>query len=158
MRCTEETEIPDALSHPARTPVRGILRRAFQGLHNDGLNTDILDRTRSTRARLVMQPVQPMLDKAAAPFAYRSLGNAQASGNFPVLHASRAFKNNPRPQCQRLRRLAPSRKQLQFRALRLAKNQLCHLPTRHHKSPCSLRLNLTQQRESTMTRTSDSGH
>ena len=57
---------PGCLGHPART---------FQGLHNDRLNTDILDRTWNTRARLIMQPVQPVRDKAAEPFAYRSLGN-----------------------------------------------------------------------------------
>jgi hypothetical protein len=84
----------------------------------------ILDRARHAGARLVMQPVHPPLDKSAAPFANRSLGNLQASRNFPVLQTPRAFQNDARPHRQRLRRLAARRKQPQFRPLRIAKNQL----------------------------------
>jgi hypothetical protein len=44
-----------------------------------------------------MQPVHSPLDKSAAPFANRSLGNSQAGRNFLVLQTPRAFQNDPRP-------------------------------------------------------------
>ena len=104
-----------------------------------------------------MQPVHAPLGKSAAPFANRSLGDPQASRNFLVLQTLRAFQNNPRPHGQRLRRLATRRKQLELRPLSLAENQFRHPPT-HPRSPLLPRKNLPQQRESVMTRTSESGH
>src|ERR1700730_3040486 len=137
--------------------MRGIPRQTFQGLHNTRLDTVILDRARRAGARLVMEPVHSPLDKPAAPFADRVLGNPQAGCNFLVLQTLRTFKNNAGEKRPRLRRLAPRRKLLQLRPLRLAENQLCH-PSSHPRSPSCPSTTLAQQRESVMTRTCESGH
>jgi len=71
-----------------------------------------------------MQTVHSPLDKPAAPFADRVLGNPQAGCNYLVLQTLRAFKNNAGAKRQRLRCLPPRRKPLQLRLLRLAENQL----------------------------------
>jgi hypothetical protein len=104
-----------------------------------------------------MQPIHALLNKPAAPFANSSLGNPQASRNVLVLQTLGAFQNDPRPHGQRLRRLAPRRKQLQFRPLSLAENQLRH-PSTHLRSSLLPTTYLLQQCESVMTRTSESGH
>jgi len=114
--------------------MRGILRQTFQRPHNDRFDTGILDRSRRTGARLVMQTVHSLLDKPATPFADRVLGNPQASGNFLVFQTLRAFKNNAGAERQRLRRLPPRRKLLQLRLLRLAENQFRHRSS-HPRSP-----------------------
>jgi hypothetical protein len=93
------------LGHAARTPMRGILRSAFQGPHNDRLDTVVLNRTRCAGTRLVMQPIHSLLDKPATPFAHCSLGDPQAGCNLLVLHTPSAFQDNPRSQRQGLRRL-----------------------------------------------------
>jgi hypothetical protein len=145
------------LGHAARTPMRGILRSAFQGPYNDRLDTDILNRARRAGARLVTQPIHPSLDKTSAPFANRSFGDTQAVCNLLVLQTTGAFKNNPRPKCQALRRLASRRKQFELCPLGFAENQFRHPPSHSHSPWCS-RTTLAHPRESVMTRTSESGH
>jgi hypothetical protein len=137
--------------------MRGILRQTLQRFHNDRLDTGILDRARRAGTRLVMQTVDSPLDKPAAPFADRVLGNSQAGCNFLVLQTLRAFKNNAGAERQRLRGLSPRRKLLQLRSLCLAENQFRHHPS-HLRSPFLSSTTLAQQRESVMTRTSESGH
>jgi hypothetical protein len=137
--------------------MRGILRQTFQCLHDNRLDTIILDRARRARARRIMQPINSPLDKPAAPFADRILGNPQAGCNFLVLQTPRTFKNYASAKRQRLRCLAPRRKLLQLHPLRLAENQFRHHSS-HPRSPSCPAQSLAQQRESVMTRTSESGH
>jgi Sulfatase-modifying factor enzyme 1 len=97
----------DWLAKKTGKHMRGILRQAFQSLHNSRLDPVIVNRARGTRARLVMQAIHSPLGKSAAPFANRALGNPQASRNFLVFKSLRAFQNDPRSHGQRLRRLPP---------------------------------------------------
>ena len=67
------------LRHRARAPVRLALRRRLQRLDDDGLDRLVGDRPRRADARLVIQPLEPALDKLAAPLRHRRLRRPQAA-------------------------------------------------------------------------------
>src|SRR5437764_7784853 len=107
MRCTEETEIPEALAIPRElqcVAFSGMLSRVFT--MTASISASSIVRGAPERG-IVTQSIQAVLNKAAAPLADCSLGKAQTRRDLPILQAPRAFKNNPRSQRQGLPRLAP---------------------------------------------------
>src|SRR5216684_4524447 len=73
--------------HAARTPLRGVRRHALQRAHDDGLDPRVLDSSGRTRARLVPQTVEAMLDEAPAPLADRRRVDLQPCCHLLVLNA-----------------------------------------------------------------------
>jgi hypothetical protein len=86
--------------------MRGTDRLAFQRLHDHALDFGVVNRARDAGSRLVEQPVEAVLDKAPAPFAHGLRGDPLACRYRLVAQTRCAAKYDPRPQRQRLRRLA----------------------------------------------------
>ena len=124
---------PARLGHAARTPVRGVLGQALQRRDDHRLDARVVDRARRTRARLVAEPVQPMLDETPTPLADGALIDPQRGGDLLVLHPFGTGQHDPRPHRQRLRRLAPSGQRLQLGALAVAQHNLRRCPPTCHR-------------------------
>jgi hypothetical protein len=69
---------PARLRHVADAPVRRAARRLFQRAHDHLFNLLIADPPGRAGTRLVIQPVEPIAQKPAAPFTHRGLRHPQA--------------------------------------------------------------------------------
>jgi hypothetical protein len=127
-----------SLRHMARTPVRGARGGVLQGPYDHSFDLLVLDRARSARTRLVIEPIQARREKAASPFADRGRVDPQPPRDFLVLPPAARCQHDARSQRHRLSRLAPPGKPLQFRALLIRQNDSGHPATSH----CILRLRI----------------
>ena len=111
-----------------RVPARRVL---FQRRCADPLDALVADRPRTARARLVAQPFQPVLNEPRPPLARRRPRYAQLSGNRSDSGTVRAGQDDPRPQRQSLRGLAPPHPPLKDPPLIIGQHQRLKLRTRH---------------------------
>ena len=149
---------PAGPRHAARTPMRGVGRHALQCPHDHRLDPRILDRSRRTRAGLIPQTVEAMLDEAPAPLADRRPIDLKPCRHLLVLRPRGAGQHDPGPQRQGLRRAAPSCQRSQLLAFVLAQLQGCQSPTRHRRPRLTNWRSLASLNVSAILRTSDSGH
>jgi hypothetical protein len=102
------------LGHAAQAPMRRSrwprLQRPPHRL-GDLLVTDL---ARRPRPRLIVQSVKAMACKPLSPLADRPPENPQPIGDLPIVTAFCRRQNDPRPQRQRLARLAPPRQRLKL--------------------------------------------
>ena len=93
-----------ALRHGARTPVRGVPRRAFQGQSDHPLDLCVRDLARRSRTRLIQQPRQPLPDEAMPPAPHRLPRDAGRGRDLPVGLGRGARQDEARALGQALRR------------------------------------------------------
>src|SRR5215217_3581921 len=97
------------LSHIARTPVGRPLWSRFERIGDDALDLAIRDRPRSTRPRLVVEPLESKLRESPTPAADCVAIDPQFFRNDLVLTAVRTPQDNACAHRERLRRLAAAR-------------------------------------------------
>jgi hypothetical protein len=114
---------PTRLGHLARTPLRRALRRFFEGAHNHLFDFGIGDAARCAGPRFVVQPVEAITNKPAAPFADRRLRHPQALRDGFVIVPLRAGQNDPGPARQMGRRPRSMRQRLELHAVVVGQNQ-----------------------------------
>src|ERR1039458_8332087 len=105
-----------APGHRGPGPVRGVLRGLLQRRGDDVLDLVQQDRRRPARARLIGEPVAPLLGEPPPPPGHRPLGHPQFRGDLVVVLAVGAGQHDPGPQRQRLRGPGPPRPPGQLRA------------------------------------------
>jgi hypothetical protein len=94
----------DGFGHPARTPVRRAARSGFQRPNDHLLHLLVRDRAFRPGSRLVVEPVQTVLQKPTAPFAHRAGRDMQPPCDDFAVTALGARQNDPRASCHRGRR------------------------------------------------------
>ena len=130
--------------------MRAVGRQALQRPADHRLDPLVADLAGRARARIVAQPVQPMLGKAVAPLADRVGVHSEPRADQPRAARLGAGQHDPRPQRQPLRRPPPRRQGPQRRPLRLAQLQ-CLQPRTAHAA-------LLDPAARSVQRTSESGH
>jgi len=111
----------------------GTLGLAFQSAHHHGLDPGVIDGSRRARPWSVVQPIDPVVDKALPPFP-------TVIGCTPRLRATSLFgipsaqARMIRAQGEGLSRLGPTCQSLQLRLLCLRQGQL-RQPSRHLRPP-----------------------
>src|SRR5665648_670808 len=78
-----------AFGHLRPRPVRRVRRCGLQGGHHHVLDLVCADHRRTTRARLIHEPVEPELDEPGPPLAHRDPRTSQPGGDRLVVHAAR---------------------------------------------------------------------
>jgi len=123
---------PRGLGHQTRAPVRRLTRPALQRRGDHLLHLRVGDLARLARARGIEQSVQPLLDKAAAPLAYRLYRHATTLRNLPIGRPLCTRQHDARPQRKRLRGGATPRPFQQPIVLFGRERQLRQCPSRNH--------------------------
>ena len=138
------------LGHAARAPMRAVGRQALESPADHRLDPLVADLAWRARARLVAQPVQPMLGKSVAPLADRVGVHSEPRADQPRAAHLGAGQHDPGPQRQPLCRPPPHRQGFQCGPLRLAQLQCLQPRAAHHALPIPLARSVR--------RTSESGH
>ncbi len=89
---------PGGLGHPAHAPVRLPAGRRLQRPGHDAFDGVVRDRPRGSGPRLVVEPLQPVANKAAAPLADRLIAHAQLARHDGARQAVGAQQDQARPQ------------------------------------------------------------
>ena len=122
------------LGHRAQRPMGGVRRRrAERPLDNLG-HLIARERSRPSRPRLIRQPLDALLQEAAAPLADRVLVHAEFGCHRLVRQAVCAAQDHAAAIGDRARDPAASSLTLKIRPFFIAQNQDCHRPpstTRH---------------------------
>jgi hypothetical protein len=92
--------------HRARTPVRRVARRRFQGHRDHPFHVVIGDAPRRAGARFIEQPIEPTVQKSPSPFAGRRPTDPFVLGDVEDRFAFRTRQDNPRTQRQSPRTFA----------------------------------------------------
>ena len=127
--------------HRRPRPVGGIRRRALQRGHQHRLDLLIADRAWPTRAGIVTQTVEAILEEALTPFTHRLRPHPHLGSHFLVGFTCRTTQHDPRPLRQRLRGLRPPRPPLQRLTLVVGQHQLRYRPAPTRHSPSLLLFN-----------------
>ena len=125
------------LGQRAHAPVGRIGGGRFQCAHDYSLNLLVANAPGSSGARFIKQAVHPPLNKPTPPFAYCLGRHAQPLGHRRVGQSLRTFQYDPRPQCERLRRVAALRPRFEPLSLARCHYQPCFWPSPLHTPPPS---------------------
>jgi hypothetical protein len=150
---------PDPLRHVPGTPMRGIGRRALQRHRHDALDRLIAGLPGRSRPGLVHEPVEPLVQKATAPFADGGFVKTGSPGHLSIRVARCTEQDDARPRGKLLGRLPatdPSLERLTLLRTHFDRNQLsassCHLFPHHDLEEETPKLSKKFRR------TLDSGH
>src|SRR5665213_1189706 len=151
------------LSHRTRRPVRGILRRLLQRLHDDRLDRVITDLARGARAGVVVEAIEPMRHEPIPPLAHGVTTDTKASANFDVVAPFGARQHDATSRGQSLRTLRATRPTFEGLALLVAQYESDWLRSlRSHRClpSSSITMGTREPRGKFLrrTRTYDSGH
>ena len=94
--------------HRPGRPMRRVPWCLLQGLDDHPLHVVIADQPRSTRARLVMEPVETMLHEPGPPLVHRVAIQTEPPSDLSVRTSLRAGQHDPTPHRQRLRGRVPA--------------------------------------------------
>ena len=105
---------PCLLRHQSRAPVSAVIRHRLQRFGDYVFHLFVGNRPWGTGPRFVQQSLKPPQAKALAPLPDCGSSDPQLLCHLIVRQAFGTVQNDPRPHCQRLRRLRPPRQQHQF--------------------------------------------
>jgi hypothetical protein len=90
--------------HIAHAPVRRATRRRFQRPSNHLFDHGVGNRPRRARPRFVVQPIEAIADKSAAPLTHRCLSHVKAARHALILAALSTRQDDSGPARQEGRR------------------------------------------------------
>ena len=98
-------------------------RSALERLRHNVFDLVIANLSGRSRARLIVQPVQPLFDKTASPLAYRRVCRMKILRNGGAQFVVRTMEDHFRSECQMARATATSRQSSKSLALLLREYQ-----------------------------------
>src|SRR5271154_1650200 len=125
---------PDACRHASRAPVRSPFGLALERFDDHRLDFIVQDRSRCTNSWLVVQTVEPPLDKALSPLTDSLIRRPQAVGDHRIARLT-APQNNLRAERKAAINARTLREPQQFLALSIRKNELGHWSSRFAHPP-----------------------
>ena len=139
IRPTVDFDNPDSLAIDARDQCVASAGWRSRVATTTCLDLLVVDRARSTRTRLVGQPVESTLQQTVAATCTPSAATPQLGGDLLVGFTCRTTQHDPTPLRQRLRGLRPPRPPLQRLALLVGQHHRSHRPA-PFRHPPSLQL------------------